>query len=47
MDYQSLRDLIVKLEEIGQIKHITAEVDWNVELDSFLGGRPRQAPFYQ
>ena len=36
MPYQSLRDWIAKLEEEGQIKHITAEVDWNVELGAIV-----------
>ncbi len=32
MAYQNLRDWIAKLEEMGQLKRITAEVDWNLEL---------------
>ena len=32
MAYKSLRDWIAKLEEIGQLKRIAAEVDWNLEL---------------
>lgn len=38
MAYQSLRDWIEKLEQIGQLKHITVEVDWNLE----LGGIARE-----
>ena len=32
MAYWSLREWIAKIEEIGQLKRITAEVDWNLEL---------------
>jgi UbiD family decarboxylase len=32
MAYQSLREWIAKLEEEGELKRITAEVDWNLEL---------------
>ncbi len=32
MAYESLRDWIAKIEEVGQLKRITAEVDWNLEL---------------
>ncbi len=32
MAYQDLREWIAKIEEIGQLKRITAEVDWNLEL---------------
>ncbi len=38
MAYQSFRDWLDKLKETGQLKHITAEVDWNLE----LGGIARQ-----
>ena len=34
MAYRGLRDWISKLEEIGQLKRITAEVDWNLELSA-------------
>ncbi len=36
MAYKSLRDWIVKLEEIGQLKRITAEVDWDLELCTII-----------
>ncbi len=32
MSCWSLRDWIAKIEEVGQLKRITAEVDWNLEL---------------
>ncbi len=30
--YRSLREWIAKIEEIGQLKRVTVEVDWNLEL---------------
>ncbi len=32
MAYQSLREWIAKIEEAGELKRITAEVDWDLEL---------------
>jgi UbiD family decarboxylase len=32
MTYPSLRDWIAKIDAVGELKHITAEVDWNLEL---------------
>jgi len=32
MAYQSMREWIQKLEEMGLVQHITTEVDWNLEL---------------
>jgi UbiD family decarboxylase len=32
MAYTSLRDWIKKIEEFGQLKHVTAEVDWDQEI---------------
>jgi UbiD family decarboxylase len=32
MAYQSMREWIAKLEEEGELKRVTAEVDWNLEL---------------
>jgi UbiD family decarboxylase len=43
MSYQDLRDWIGKLEEAGQLKRITAEVDWNLE----LGAIARQVSNHQ
>ncbi len=34
MGHKDLREWIAKLEEIGQLKRITAEVDWNLELSA-------------
>ncbi|MFC1979593.1 UbiD family decarboxylase [Chloroflexota bacterium] len=34
MAYRSLREWIVKIEEVGQLKRINAEVDWNIELSA-------------
>ncbi len=34
MAYQSLRDWIAKIEDAGQLKRITAEVDWDLELSA-------------
>ncbi len=34
MAYKDLREWIAKIEEIGQLKRITAEVDWNLELSA-------------
>ncbi|MFC2032202.1 UbiD family decarboxylase [Chloroflexota bacterium] len=34
MAYQDLRDWIVRIEEVGQLKRITAEVDWDLELSA-------------
>ena len=36
MAYTNLRDWITKLEEIGQLKRITAEVDWDLELGAII-----------
>jgi len=30
--YQSLRDWIAKIEDVGQLKNITAKVDWDLEI---------------
>ncbi len=32
MAYKDLRDWIAKIEEVGELKQITAEVDWDLEL---------------
>jgi UbiD family decarboxylase len=34
MAYESLRDWIARIEEVGQLRRITAEVDWNLELSA-------------
>jgi UbiD family decarboxylase len=34
MAYKGLRDWMAKLEEMGQLKRITAEVDWDLELSA-------------
>ena len=34
--YKSLRDWLAVLEKEGQLKHITAEVDWNLELSAIV-----------
>ena len=36
MAYKSLRDWLARLEEEGQVKHITTEVDWNLELGAIV-----------
>lgn len=36
MAYESLRDWIAKVEEVGQLKRITAEVDWNLEVGAII-----------
>jgi 4-hydroxy-3-polyprenylbenzoate decarboxylase len=38
MAFKDLRAWIAKIEEVGDLKRITAEVDWNLEL-SALGQR--------
>ena len=34
--YKSLRDWLDVLEKEGLLKHITAEVDWNLELSAIV-----------
>jgi 4-hydroxy-3-polyprenylbenzoate decarboxylase len=34
MAYKGLRDWMAKLEKMGQLKRITAEVDWDLELSA-------------
>ena len=34
MAYKDLREWITRIEEIGQLKRITAEVDWDLELSA-------------
>ena len=41
MPYSGLRDWIATLEKAGELKHVTAEVDWNLEL-SAVASRSRQ-----
>ena len=39
MTYESLRDWIAKIEEAGELKRITAEVDWDLEPEEQYGGK--------
>ena len=36
MAYKDLREFITKLEEEGQLKRVTKEVDWNIEIGTIM-----------
>ncbi len=46
MAYHSLRDWIVKIEEVGELKRITAEVDWDFEPQEQYGGKREPPPLH-
>jgi len=44
--YSSLREWLAQVEEIGELKHITAEMDWNLEMGAltYMVGKQMGSP---